>query len=158
MSYKFKSYTGEQQVKSLELQPNAQQVYNIEVEAEHRYFVTEAQVLSHNDCPTLKGNDPQVRVNAKSGKNWENEVGKTLPNGTEAEASIKVTLSDGSTVRIRPDFLVDDGQGGFKIVEAKASDTAPFTTNQKKGYEELANGGSAEVRSKGKQELSWDKI
>ncbi len=126
--------------------PGGFTTYNFEVEDFHTYFVAPQSDLDfyiwvHNAC---------VRANAKAGKEWEKKLEDAPPDGYDVadQVTIKVTLPDGSTVRIRPDQIIRGPDGKYRIVEAKASATAPFTKNQGKALPHLDQGGVGEVRGK----------
>ncbi|HEX7185573.1 MAG TPA: SpvB/TcaC N-terminal domain-containing protein [Thermoanaerobaculia bacterium] len=96
------------------------------------------------------GNDPLNNIdpdghakiaNSKKGKAFEGKIQKKLNSlkvrgGVQKfvrEAVVKVTVN-GAQVTTRLDFVLITGNGTRVILEAKSSDTAPLTANQKKAF------------------------
>jgi hypothetical protein len=60
--------SGRKSVAALGYQKGQHQVYNIEVEAEHCYFVGEGQTLTHNGCVTDTANKKVPNPDGSNGK------------------------------------------------------------------------------------------
>ncbi|HGE7612903.1 TPA: toxin [Bacillus cereus] len=68
-----------------------------------------------------------------------------------AQREITIVTNEGTKVRV--DAIASDEYGNVIIQEYKSSATAPYTTNQEKGFPELKNSGGAVV-GEGKGDFS----
>jgi hypothetical protein len=90
-----------------------------------------------------------VRANAEQGAEFEVEVEAKLQQ-TQAGVVKQVTVRTESGTRTRVDFAGRDRQTGeVKLTEAKSSEGARLTRNQKAGYPEMEQRGGV-VTGKGK--------
>ncbi|MGN0631730.1 MAG: polymorphic toxin-type HINT domain-containing protein [Ruminococcus sp.] len=109
-------------------------VYNFQVEDFHTYFVGDCVVWVHNaECTKAQ----VVAENQKNGKKAQearhNELLETHPE-TQSEITIRPFDDNGNLVdyNVRVDELTNEF-----FNEVKATETAPYTKNQLKGYELL---------------------
>ncbi|MEO6776812.1 MAG: FG-GAP-like repeat-containing protein [Kofleriaceae bacterium] len=93
--------------------------------------------------PALSG----IRANAAKGDAWEAAVGEQL-RATYSEVGSEITVVTESGVRTRIDWMYRDGNT-LGCLECKSSETAPFTSNQKLAFPEIARTGAVIV-GKGK--------
>ena len=119
-------------------------VYNLNVEEYHTYYIGLNNIFVHNACSS-----EQVRQNSRNGKEAQEARHKELLNDhpeTQQEVTIKPIGDDGLPVdyNVRVDELTSDF-----FNEVKASDTAPYTNNQSRGYPLLERNGGI-IRGKGK--------
>ncbi|PTY05298.1 hypothetical protein DB346_02195 [Verrucomicrobia bacterium LW23] len=131
--------TGSSRITSLQALSGTYQVYNLEVEGAHTYFVGVERILVHNTCT--------LAANKAAGKAWEMKMAAShLPGMKVApQVTLRVSTPTGA-VDTRVDELVRVGPGKYLIGEGKASLTANLTKNQAIAFPLLANGAVAEVR------------
>ena len=128
----------------IELTDEPTTVYNFQVEDFHTYHVGECGVWVHNACTR-----EQLAKNSSDGKKAQElrhqKLLKEHPE-TKQEITIKPFDNDGNLVdyNVRVDEITNDF-----FNEVKASDTAPYTQNQKNGYKLLQRIGGM-IRGKGK--------
>ncbi|MCR5599336.1 MAG: HINT domain-containing protein [Ruminococcus sp.] len=121
-------------------------VYNFKVEDYHTYFVGEKAVWVHNDdCTKAQVLDDNKAKGKKAQDERHAELLKDHPD-TQQEVTIRPYDENGNLVDYN--VRVDEINNEF-FNEVKASETAPYTTNQRKGYELLQKYGG-EIRGKGK--------
>ncbi|MDN8602296.1 RHS repeat-associated core domain-containing protein [Citrobacter sp. S2-9] len=108
--------------------------------------------LSYIDPLGLCNELSQVQINRANGKAWEATVtqtakGKYGANNVLEQVYIRPLDANGNPVgyRVIVDDVITSPNSPIKLVDAKASTTAPFTKNQKLGYPLLSqNGGIIE--------------
>ncbi|ALI01326.1 hypothetical protein AO353_09695 [Pseudomonas fluorescens] len=96
-----------------------------------------------------------VRTNAKAGKTWETTVtgrAKTKYGANNVEEQVLIRPFDASgkpvNYRVRVDNMVKQTNSPPRLIDAKASTTAGYTKNQKKGYPLIfKHGGTIESGS-----------
>ena len=92
--------SGRESVASLGFQRGHHQVYNLEVETEHCYFVGDAEVLTHNACPVTDTSNPHGNSNASTKPQhgyeiYDKESGDVVKTGISGQELNK----DGSSPR-----------------------------------------------------------
>jgi hypothetical protein len=111
-------------------------VYNIEVEADHTYFVAKLGILVHNTCggraPILKGQKGVEQVK----KSIENSGGTVLGE------QVSVKVSSGTA---RPDLYVQTAQGEKVFVEVKTGPKAKLSKEQQARLAEIQSRGGTGV-------------
>lgn len=90
-----------------------------------------------------------ILENAAKGKNFEGVVTKNLDEAGHTNIAEQVTVKpNGMDKKVRLDN-VSTQNGQIKLTDAKASETAPLTSNQKAGYPLLEQNGGTVVGNKG---------
>ena len=123
-------------------------VYNFRVEDFHTYHVGNCCVLVHN-----ANYSEQIRINAQRGREFEDKT--FLEFASDEPGAVKqITIVVNKTrERVRVDMMSGSVQNGTAVdlilTEAKSSDVAPFTPNQRLGYPYLAENGG-HIVGKGK--------
>lgn len=88
--------------------------------------------------------------NAKQGKQFENTVTQSLKEtghkNIAEQVTVKPNVEGAKNVRLDN---VSTKDGGIKLTDAKSSQTAPMTKNQKPGYPAIENKGGTVVGNKG---------
>jgi RHS repeat-associated protein len=107
--------------------------------------VAEANKKADNVSPTKSSRDQTLENNKKVGAEHEQKVGEKVKS-EQTDVGSQVTLEADSGTRTKVDFL-GKKEGEVKITEAKGSETAPLTPNQKKAFPEIEQSG-ATVRGK----------
>ena len=95
-------------------------------------------------------NASSIVENAKQGKQFEGTVTQSLKNAGHKNVAEQVTVKpnvDGAK-NVRLDN-VSTKDGGIKLTDAKSSQTAPMTKNQKPGYPAIEQHGGTVVGNKG---------
>lgn len=121
-------------------------VYNLKVENHHTYFIGNQNIWVHNaECTKQQVLEDNRKKGIKAQEERHNELIKTNPE-TQQEITIRPYDDNGNLVdyNVRVDELNNDF-----FNEVKASETAPYTKNQKQGYELLQRNGG-EIRGAGK--------
>ncbi|MEA4937537.1 MAG: hypothetical protein VB102_13005 [Paludibacter sp.] len=85
-----------------------------------------------------------VIENAAKGKAFEKQVGESLGNSKASQVTIEAV--DGTKTRV--DF-VQKQDGKVILTEAKSSQTAPLTPNQKKAHPQIEQSGGTVRGNKG---------
>lgn len=93
-----------------------------------------------------------LKANAASGGTWENKVASEAKE-TQVDVVRQLTVKTQDGVRTRLDVAGKiPATGQPKLTEAKASDSAPLTKNQRKAFPEIAKTGATVV---GKGKPGW---
>jgi RHS repeat-associated protein len=87
--------------------------------------------------------------NAANGKKFETVTKQGLVDGGHTDIAEQVTVKADNGVKTRVDFISKDPQGKVALTEAKASQTAPLTKNQKAAHPSIEQDGGTVV-GKGK--------
>jgi len=87
--------------------------------------------------------------NAAKGKAFEAVTGQGLKGAGHTDIAEQVTVKADNGVKTRVDFISKDPQGKVALTEAKASQTAPLTKNQKLAHPSIEQSGGTIV-GKGK--------
>ncbi|MEM9152027.1 MAG: putative toxin, partial [Cyanobacteria bacterium P01_F01_bin.3] len=99
-----KTISGELEIDSITFKRGIHRVYNIEVETDHCYYVSDEEILSHNENPcAAPKRTPQQR-----GRDMETSVLEDL--GLDKNKT-KVSGTEGNSI---PDFVTDDAIGEIK--------------------------------------------
>jgi uncharacterized protein RhaS with RHS repeats len=85
-----------------------------------------------------------ITENAAKGKAFEKKVGESLGNSKASQVTIEV--ADGTRTKV--DF-VQKNDGKVTLTEAKGSQTAPLTSNQKKAHPQIEQSGGTVKGNKG---------
>lgn len=121
-------------------------VFNFQVEDTHTYFVGLCGVWVHNaECTKQQVMDENRQSGRQAQEERHNELLKTHP---ETQQEITIRPYDDSGNLVDYNVRVDEINNDF-FNEVKASETAPYTKNQQKGYELLQRNGG-EIRGAGK--------
>lgn len=121
-------------------------VYNFKVEDYHTYFVGIHCIFVHNaECTKQQVLDENRRNGRQAQEERHNELLKDYPE-TQQEITIRPYDDNGNLVdyNVRADEINNDF-----FNEVKATETAPYTRNQRKGCELLQRNGG-EIRGSGK--------
>ena len=104
---------GRKAVSALGYEPGRHQVFNIEVEAEHCYFVGNGQTLTHNGCsPTSSANNPdlkQLTAEAHSKLDPFAQGAKTTAIGQYQDGSLGIASSDDKVPKPQADWARSKG-------------------------------------------------
>ena len=113
-------------------------MYNFQVEDFHAYHVCTVGVLVHNASKDYSGKKAEtVTKNQENGKKFEKEQFSDLKEAhpeAETQVPVKPMDSNGNAMRNGENYLdciALDSDGNHFIEEYKASQTAPYTSNQK---------------------------
>ena len=90
----------------------------------------------------------QLAKNAKKGAEFEKQVLKKISK-SQTDVVEQITIKTKSGTKTRLDFVGKSKSGKIKLTEAKSSQKAPLTKNQKNGFPEIAKDGGTVV-GKGK--------
>ncbi len=90
------------------------------------------------------GKGGRMIENAAKGKAFEDQVAKTL--GQDKASQVTIEVADGTRTRV--DF-VQSSEGKITLLEAKSSQKAPLTSNQKKAYPQIEKAGGTVKGKKG---------
>ena len=121
-------------------------VYNFKVEDYHTYFVGIHCIFVHNaECTKQQVLDENRQNGRQAQEERHNELLKDYPE-TQQEITIRPYDDNGNLVDYN--VRVDEINNDF-FNEVKATETAPYTRNQRKGYELLQRNGG-EIRGSGK--------
>lgn len=104
---RIKTRTGTSQIKAIRWKKGEHRVYNFEVEADHAYFVSEEELLTHNSgvCPNPNGKlgGPLHQKKAAQVEAQINNMG----GGITAKTEVKVTGTKGKSHRYADKAAVD---------------------------------------------------
>mgnify|MGYP003300532848 CR=1 FL=1 len=92
--------------------------------------------------PYERNKATRIIENAEKGKAFEKKVGESL--GSNKASQITIEAADGTKTRV--DFIQNE-DGKLKLIEAKSSQTAPLTPNQKIAHPQIEQSGGI-VRGK----------
>lgn len=135
---------GRKSVASLGFQKGRHQVYNIEVEAEHCYFVGHGEVLTHNGCEVYRALSASDRESFDAGESLK-------PKGTEGSITDHVEgkptphISASETIEGTRDY--DHGHGVVAIDTSKA----PGFTPHKNVMQAVKKDGTAKAQRDAKR-------
>jgi hypothetical protein len=101
------------------------------------------------DVVKVEKNTSRVVENAKQGKKFEKTVTDNLKKSGHKNVSEQVTIKAENGVKTRVDVVSKDARGKVKLTEAKSSQTAPLTKNQKSAFPSIEHKGGTVV-GKGK--------
>ena len=90
----------------------------------------------------------QLSINANKGAEFEKQVFEEIKKN-QIEVVEQITIKTKSGTKTRLDFVGKSKSGKIKLTEAKSSQKAPLTKNQKNGFPEIAKDGGTVV-GKGK--------
>lgn len=92
----------------------------------------------------------RLQENKKNGDAWERKTDDYLRKERKVDAHDQVTIQSSDGTRSRADMIYRDPKTGeYVMVECKASDSAEFTSNQKKVFERINEGEKVTVRGEG---------
>lgn len=94
----------------------------------------------------------QIEVNAAKGKDFEQAIGASLQKEGKVNISEQITIKADNGVKTRVDFASKDLNGNVVLTEAKSSQTAPLTKNQKLAFPSIEKSGGTVV-GKGKPDF-----
>ena len=96
------------------------------------------------DKATDAGKAARMTENAAKGKAFEKQVGESL--GKNKASQVTIEAADGTRTKV--DF-VQKNDGKVTLTEAKGSQTAPLTPNQKKAHPQIEQSGGTVRGNKG---------
>jgi len=97
----------------------------------------------------IKKQGQKIAENAKQGKEFEKTVIDNLKESGHKNITEQVTIKAENGVKTRVDVISNDKSGKVKLTEAKSSQTAPLTKNQKSAFPSIEQKGGTVV-GKGK--------
>ena len=109
---------------------------------------TKAAGKTDSALDVAKKEATQLEKNKAAGDAFEKQV-KQQKEQTLTDIAEQVTVKTESGVKTRIDLMGKDADGNIVCIECKASQTAPLTKNQKKGFPEIQESGAVVV-GKGK--------
>ncbi|MGK3985805.1 Hint domain-containing protein [Sorangium sp. So ce136] len=126
--------TGTLAVSGVDVLPGAQRVFNLEVESEHEYFVSELRVLSHNTEPC--GGDLGTRAKEIHGAVGEATQRRTTiavtetAEGTRVVSSSEKTLRPAQRAKLRPGEVEAVGPGHAEVTGVEGARRMGLTPTQ----------------------------
>jgi hypothetical protein len=133
--------TGTVTVSRVEALPGAEPVFNIGVESEHEYFVSELEVLSHNTDPKCGGK--VTNPDGSKGKiDHQNKVAelekKAQGEVKEGETVLRERKIQGQPSNRKPDVQIVDKEGKTrKVFEAERKPTHKRNRDREAEYKKL---------------------
>jgi filamentous hemagglutinin len=138
-------------VRSVHERPEHGPVYNLNVEDHHTYVVGGLGVWVHNVCGdnAKQAQRAQLEANKKQGAAFEAQA-TSEARRTQTGVVGQLTIRSESGTKTRLDLAGRDKvSNAVKLTEAKSSETAGLTPNQKRAFPEIARSGGT-VAGRGK--------